>query len=271
MSLTGIISSGLGLASSIFGERSAQKQQNEILDRMMRINQQNFNEQKRIAQPYLDAGLQGIRTLRNYVGELNTQRFNTNPYYDQARATGLASANRQEAQSKKSTAYAFGSNEGRSRGEQNRIGRQYISAKNQIHFDWARMTESERMQRTQQYLTGISYLNNAGYTGSNLMTNAYNNYTQNAMNIEQSRPTYSPLSTIGGQLMDYGFHDLFSQNDLFAQENDIFNNLGNENGGNKNNTTGYNDLMTERRDIATSQINNPLLKERRNIVTGGRG
>lgn len=209
-----IASTGLGLISSLFGANSQRKQQEDIINRAIKINQDNYNRQVQLANPFIQAGYDAINQLKNFTNESNVNRFKTNYVYDQAREVGLRDAQRYEAQAKKSASYSFANNEGRARGERTRIGRQFISNKNQINFDWARQTESDRMQKTQQYLQGLTMLNNNGYTGANMMTNAYNNYTHNAMNLYTSMPTYSPMSTIGGSLIDIGANGLIS---LFDQ------------------------------------------------------
>lgn len=204
--LFGIGLSGLGFLSSVFGGASAKKQQDALIRQMMLMQQNNLSHQMSLASPYLQAGQQGLRLTKNFVNQMNEERFKENQYITQARNIGLQDINRQVAQSRNSTNYAFGNNQGRARGEANRIARQGIQSRNQINYDWARQTEADRMNKTQMYLNGMSMLNQAGYTGTNIMSNAYNNYTQNATNILGMQQPDRSWSDFGGALMGVGMN-----------------------------------------------------------------
>lgn len=236
MNPLGIITGGLGLISSFFGASSQRKQQEAMIARMQRLNNDNLNRQIKFGMPFYQAGIEGLQYTRDFVNQMNRERFQGNRLYDQARATSLNEANRRLAQGQKSAAYAFGNNVGRARGEQNRIGRQYISNKNQINFDWAKQTEADRMNKTQMFLNGVSSLNRAGYTGTNIMTQAYNNYTQNAMGLIGQTPVYSPFEQLGGTLLDFGVNTLFTDTggNNFDKMMEEYNNLGKSEGNNIN-------------------------------------
>jgi len=227
---------GVGLIASIFGGASQRKQQQELVNQMMRIAQDNRNRQIKLAMPYYQAGQEGLEQTRAFANEMNRKRFANNPYYDQARQTSLNEANRQIAQSSKSSVYAFSQNQGRARGEQARAGRLGIQAKNSINLNWARSTEADRMQKTQMYLNGVSQLNQMGHTGTNIMSNAYNNFAQQSMNALSMTPIDSTMSDIGGGLMGVGINSLLKQFSMQGGETE------GESGGQGGNTGGSGDL-----------------------------
>lgn len=202
--MIGEISAGLGLLTSIFGGELSNKRQKDIINQMSKINRQNLNRQIDLAMPYYSYGQQGLRLANDFTSQMNRERFEPNKLYEQERNAALIEANRVAANSKKGTSYAFGSNKGRARGEEQRIGRSMITTKNNINMTAAEKINSDQMNKTQQYLRGMTFLNQAGYTGTNIMSNAYNNYYTQQMQLNGMQPINTTVKDIGGALLGYG-------------------------------------------------------------------
>ncbi len=210
----GILSSAVGLGASVLGGNKQQKQLLAMQRRQMQIAENYLNAQNRMWQPYVDAGRNALAQTRAFVNEQNAERFAGDRLADIARDRSVAAAYQTTARNNANIAASFGNNTGRVVGSQMRNERAGNEAISNANFNWAQQVRSKQTQATNNYLQGLTSLNNAGYTGTNAMSQAYNNYASmagqaNAMGASVDRG--SGWQDVGGILMGIGANSLLGQ------------------------------------------------------------
>lgn len=206
-----VVSGVLGLGGSILGASSQQKQMLALLRQQQAENKRNLARQEQLNMPLYQAQIQSLRGLQQYANQANTERYQTDPALEASRQLSMNELNRQMARSQQSTNYMYGSNVGRATGALTRTGRQYVQSANNINMSAYQQDASNKMAKTQQYLNTQTAIGNIGGAGTNALNNAYNNYSQNAMNIIGQTPVNSTLSDLGGMLLGYGMSGLLNQ------------------------------------------------------------
>lgn len=215
MNWAGIISSVVGAGASILGGNKQQKQLMQLQRRQLQIAENNLNAQQRMWRPYVDAGYNALAQTRAFVNEQNAERFAGDRLADVARDRSVAAAYQATARNNANLVASYGANTGRIVGSQmrnERAGNEAVSAAN---FNWAQQVRSKQTQATNAYLQGLTSLNNAGYTGTNAMSQAYNNYANMASQAEAygaSGDKGSAWADVGGILMGLGFDSLLQGN-----------------------------------------------------------
>ena len=211
MNWLGILSSTIGLGASLLGQNKQRKELLRLQNKQMQIAQNYLNAQQTMWRPFVDAGYNSLAQTRAFVNEQNAERFSGDRMADIARDRSVSAAYQATARNNANLMASYGANTGRVVGSQMRNERAGADAVSNANFNWAQQVRSKQTQATNAYLQGLTSLNNAGYTGTNAMSQAYNNYA-NMANQASATPvgsgSGSAWSDIGGILMGIGTDSL---------------------------------------------------------------
>lgn len=221
MDWIGLASTALGSLGGLFSQNEAAKAAREQANAIRQSAALQYKAQMEIAKPMLDASRYALPRIQSEADRLYSTMFQDNPLLSSQQRLTEQSINRGLASANQSTAFRYGTNVSRSRGE---TLRNTLAANDQLgstRLNYGLAQQQQKLNAQGQYMNALTGLAGQGTVGSQLAYGALNNQAQataQAAGIEAQgkQGMYDSISYLSGMLTNFGVNKL-QQSALDAQ------------------------------------------------------
>lgn len=213
MDIVGLGATFLGGLGGFLGQNAAAKAAREQANAIRQSAALQYKAQMEIAKPMLDASRYALPRIQSEADRLYSTMFQDNPLLSSQQRLTEQSINRGLASANQSTAFRYGTNVSRSRGE---TLRNTLAANDQLsstRLNYGLAQQQQKLNTQGQYMNALTGLAGQGTVGSQLAYGALNNQAQataQAAGIEAQgkQGMYDSISYLSGMLTNFGVNQL---------------------------------------------------------------